>query len=331
MVKVWLQARVVHIVKVENPASFWPEQFPRPGSLPDDLVTELAGEHRLSFPVASYLCQLYSPLAAHLAQRARAQGSPLMLGVNGAQATGKSTAAAILVRLLEHQEGLRSCSLSIDDVYLTRAEREQLARRVHPLLLTRGVPGTHDLALTRQLFADLCAAGPDSQTPIPRFDKAADDRRPPEAFDVFSGRPDLVIFEGWCLGAVPQDEADLAMPCNALEREQDADGVWRRHVNQCLADYQSLFARLDLLLMLRAPSFEQIFEWRSLQESKLRNSLTPEQLASSRVMSDKQLRHFISHYERLTRWILQELPERADIVLQLNPQHRVDKILCHSV
>jgi D-glycerate 3-kinase len=40
-------------------------------------------------------------------------------------------------------------------------------------------------------------------------------------------------------------------------------------------------------------------------------------------MSDTQLERFISHYERLTRFILAEMPERADLVVGLDPERRV--------
>lgn len=314
-----------------DPRLLWPAHFDiEREELPDTLIDAVGTRLLLSREVATYLCHLYIPLAAHLAERAENSAEPLLLGINGAQATGKSTAAEILVCLLWERHGLRSCSLSIDDIYLTRAERRDLAERIHPLLMTRGVPGTHDLTLARQLFAALRAAGPATETAIPRFDKAADDRLAPERGDTFVGRPDIVVFEGWCVGAVPQPETELERPCNNLEREEDAECRWRRYVNRRLEDYQSLFGQLDTLVMLRAPSFEQVFQWRSLQERKLRDSLGPEQLKTSRVMTDEQLRVFISHYERLTRWILSELPERADVVLQLNPQHRVDNITTRS-
>jgi D-glycerate 3-kinase len=103
----------------------------------------------------------------------------------------------------------------------------------------------------------LLQARPESVTSLPRFDKASDDRVPRTAWPDFQGRPDVVILEGWCVGARPQDEAALLQPVNALEAREDAEGHWRRYANACLGgDYAAFFAGLDLHLMLRAPSFE---------------------------------------------------------------------------
>ncbi len=283
----------------------------------------LARHLRVSEALALYLARLYGPLAERLARCLPTRPQPLMLGINGAQGTGKSTAAEVIAHLLELR-GFGVCRLSIDDLYLTRAERQRLAEQVHPLLATRGVPGTHDTAQGLELLQALKHADADTQVSIPRFDKAQDDRRA-EA-DLWQGRPHLVVFEGWCVGARPQPETALEPPLNALEREDDASGLWRRFVNEQLADYQRLFACLDHLIMLKAPSFEQVYRWRSEQEAALEKQLKEEGRTGAHLMSAQELQRFIDHYERLTRWILSEMPERADLVLALNTDHRVERI-----
>ncbi len=272
--------------------------------------------------LSNELTRFYLPLAAWLAAQVK-NSEPLMIGVNGAQGSGKSTLCTLLAELLEKEFSLRCCVLSIDDLYLTRAERQEKAQRIHPLLMTRGVPGTHDVELGLQLFDQLRNATASSCTPIPRFDKATDDRGPEHLWDVFSGRPDLVLFEGWCVGAVAQDEALLEESVNPLEVSEDADNVWRCYVNQCLKeDYPSLFAPLDLLLMLKIPHWEMVMRWRSKQE---------EQLAVRRsgggVMDKAALQRFVMHYERLTRHQLIEMPARADLVFELNEEQRVVEII----
>jgi D-glycerate 3-kinase len=295
-----------------------------------DRAYTLVQDLQLPEVVARHLWRTYWPLAELLARTLRAGvRHPLILGINGAQGTGKSTGAHILARALNTQ-GWKVCQFSIDDLYLTREQRRTLAETVHPLFATRGVPGTHDVSMGMGLLEQLRSATPDTVTPLPRFDKAMDDRKPKPQWPVFTGRPDLIIVEGWCLGARPQPEAALIKPCNTFEEWEDPDNRWRNYVNERLKDYQDLFAQQDLLVMLKAPSFDQVFEWRSLQEEKLRQSLSESELVGSKVMSAKELMRFISHYERLTRWILEELPSRADVVLSLNSAHEIDQVVIHS-
>lgn len=243
-------------------------------------------------------------------RRAMAQTDGLFVaGICGAQGSGKSTLAAALAERFE-----RVAVLSLDDLYRTRAEREALAAEVHPLLLTRGAPGTHDVALG---LATIAALERGEAAPMPRFDKAADDRAPISQWPRGPEATELLILEGWCLGARPQPEAALAEPVNRLEREEDADGVWRRYANDALAgEYQTLFARIDLLTLLAAPSFDCVFGWRKQQEDELRQR-------TGGGMSDEELRRFIQHYERLTRHILAEMPPRADVVVELEADRSV--------
>ncbi|WP_414694141.1 kinase [Phenylobacterium sp.] len=260
--------------------------------------------------------RLHRPLVERIAAEARAAGRCWIVGVCGTQASGKSTLCAVVARLLE-EEGLRAAVISIDDLYLTREEREALAREVHPLLITRGVPGTHDVDLGLRLFDELARAG---SVRLPRFEKARDTRRPTQDWDSYEAPADVVLFEGWCVGARPQDEAALAQPVNALERDEDPDGAWRAYANTQLAGpYQALFGRLDRLVMLQAPGFETVLDWRREQEAKLRARLAAQGGDLSRTMDEAALVRFIAHYERLTRHILSEMPARADVLARLGP------------
>jgi len=255
------------------------------------------------------------PLAEALAERVHRSDSLVVIGLCGAQGSGKSTAAAVLCELLGRQE-LPALAVSIDDFYLPHAERQELARRVHPLLATRGVPGTHDVELAQAVIESLADAG---ETAVPAFDKATDDRRPRPEWRRVSGPLRAVILEGWCVGARPQTAAELAPPLNALERDEDARGIWRSHVNAALqGPYAALFARLSPLVLLAAPSFEVVLGWRREQEHKLRDRLQREGGDASRVMSDAAIARFISHYERITRHILAEMPARADHLIDLD-------------
>jgi D-glycerate 3-kinase len=247
-----------------------------------------------------------------LAERAREWradfGRTAVVGLCGAQGSGKSTIAAATVRLLQ-ADGLKAVTLSLDDFYLGRQARRWLAEKVHPLLGVRGPPGTHDSPLACAVLDGLL--GPDS-TPLPAFDKATDERRPKDQWRNLEGPMDVVILEGWCVGALPEAPGRLTDTVNGLEREMDPKGVWRTYVNRQLAGpYQALFGRLDRLVMLMAPGFEVVEGWRSEQEAKLRAK-------TGKGMSQFEVAKFVQHYERLTRWMLEEMPARADWLIPLD-------------
>ncbi|HSX56033.1 MAG TPA: kinase [Sphingomonas sp.] len=242
---------------------------------------------------------------------------PLILGICGSQGSGKSTLARGLVERL----GLRAAILSLDDLYLGKAARADLASDVHPLLATRGVPLTHDVALGCAILDAVKAGQP---VRLPRFDKASDEPLPQAQWEAIDGPLELLIFEGWCVGAAPQAEADLATPVNALERAEDPDGIWRRAANAALAGpYQDLFARVDRLVLLAAPGFEIVRDWRTQQEAELRATLAAQGRDPALAMTDSQIGRFIQHYERITRAILADMPERADLTLRLDPDRDV--------
>jgi D-glycerate 3-kinase len=260
----------------------------------------------------------YEPVVAWLRGKL-ARGAPFLLGINGAQGTGKTTLAAYIALALGEPGGRSVAVLSIDDFYLTKAERRQRARTVHPLLETRGVPGTHDIPMLRECLARLRGLGPGERCRLPRFDKAADDRADRSSWPEVAGPVDLVILEGWCVGSVAEPDAGLEEPVNVLEAEQDADGRWRRFVNEQLrCDYAELFAKLDALVFLQAPGFDAILRWRIEQEHKLGGSAAGR---GGGTMSDAQVRRFVRHFERITRNSLESVRSNADIVLELDEYH----------
>jgi D-glycerate 3-kinase len=252
--------------------------------------------------------------AAIAEARARRGGEGVVLiGVGGAQGSGKSTHC----RALAAASGGKVAQMSLDDVYFTRAERESLAEFRHPLFMTRGPPGTHDLRLLKETIRDLSHATPDSEMRLPRFDKAADDRAPVEAWPVFRGRPEAILLEGWCLGA-KRPASQMPGALNALEAQEDEDGRWRKAVLLELAqNYTKFFANwFDDFVFLQAPSFATVRRWRREQEEE----------TLGRALSEREvdeLDRFIEHFERITlgmmegdhgaRWVV-KLGEKRNVV-----------------
>jgi D-glycerate 3-kinase len=236
--------------------------------------------------------------------------SPRVLGISGLQGAGKSTLAATLVQQARGR-GEHALAVSLDDFYLTRRERVVLARSVHPLLVTRGAPGTHDLTLMLDTLSALLDPASKWPLQVPRFDKGADDRAPRNAWQVVKEPPALLVFEGWCLGVPPQAPAALESPVNALERDEDADGHWRRYVNARLADYGQAWKLIDSLIALQAPGWDIVRRWRGEAEP----SPGP---ATPHAMGAMALDRFLAHYERISRHALQSLPAHADVLVELD-------------
>ncbi|MDX1499751.1 MAG: kinase [Woeseiaceae bacterium] len=235
----------------------------------------------------------------------------------GAQGAGKSTFALFLANWLAHETGLRSIRVSLDDFYFGKAMRATLAQTVHPLLATRGVPGTHDVEAGRRALKALTDTDDPGPVTLPAFDKGSDERLPGTVGPVVDAPVDVVVFEGWCVGARPQPSELLAEPLNVLEAEGDPTGRWRGYVNERLAgDYAALFETLDALVYLRVPSFEKVREWRRRQEHELRER------RPGAGQTDAELAIFIMHYERLTRHMLDSVPGYADTVIDIDAGHR---------
>lgn len=248
--------------------------------------------------------------------------SPLFISINGAQGTGKSTLSCFLTHLIEASTEYNVVDISLDDFYATRQHREQLAKHTHPLLITRGVPGTHDLDLMTSTLSTLLEGKP---CHIPRFDKAMDDQLDRSQWTACTKPIDIILFEGWCNHSPIQTPDQLKPPINELEAQEDPEGIWRHYTNEQLKLYhQKIFQHANMNLMLKAPDFEQIYAWRSLQEDKLRqNTANSDQ---TRIMSDNELKRFIQHYERISRHTLKNLPATADIVIPINSDHSIKEV-----
>jgi D-glycerate 3-kinase len=274
--------------------------------------------------VSDYYLTLASEIALTAHQRITDLNSTLFVGVFGSQGSGKSTLADFLKLILEQQFNTSTVVMSLDDFYLTREQRQKLSTDIHPLLITRGVPGTHDIELLNNTIDQL--KNFDSSVPVrvPVFEKANDDRAPLADWQNISTKPKVIILEGWCVGVGPQLESELQIPVNDLERSMDKDAHWRGFVNQKLAgSYATVFNQLDKLVALVAPSFDCVHQWRSLQESKLIDKLEQAGLSTAETMSDEQITFFIAHYQRITEHALASLPSYANWCLAMDENHRI--------
>lgn len=276
--------------------------------------------HQLPSSYAETAQKWFTPLCEQLLKHQEGATKPFIVGINGSQGSGKSTLTSFIEYYLSSVHGKQVVSLSIDDFYFDQSQRNALAIKVHPLLATRGVPGTHNIPLALDTLRNLDSG---SRTLLPRFDKATDNPFPTEQWPVIASSPDFIILEGWCVGATPQSQSELKPPINHLEEVEDPLGIWRSFVNTELAgDYQTLFAKIDYRIMLKAPSFDCVFQWRLEQEHKLAKKAAKN---STGVMSDEEVANFVQHYQRITEHALRQLPKKSDTVFYLDETRTITK------
>jgi D-glycerate 3-kinase len=273
--------------------------------------------------VGDYLWPLVQDMAA--SYKLRTEITPWIVGLQGTQGSGKSTVCLFIKTLLEECFDLNIVVLSIDDFYKTRQERIQLAKDIHPLFVTRGVPGTHDVRLAESTIQQLSELSENQACKIPSFNKAIDDRLEQSDWNEVKGSVDIILFEGWCMGVSAQSSAALKQPINDLEKKEDPECIWREYVNENLKNqYRSLFEKIDNLIVLQAPSFKCVYQWRALQETKLHEKNID--VENTMVQTPKQVERFISHYERLTRFALMTLSEQASWVITLDTHHNMKSL-----
>ncbi len=247
-----------------------------------------------------------------------------IIGLSGGQGAGKSTITGVLKLILKKKYGLNLCVFSIDDFYKTKAERIKMSKNIHSLFLTRGVPGTHDLSLLNNTIRKL-KQKKFKTVSIPKFDKSIDDRSQKYRWQKIKHKPHIIIFEGWCIGAIHQRNVELRKPLNQIEKEYDTDLKWRRTVNNLIKNqYKKLFDKIDKLVYLKVPHFNYILEWRWLQEQKMK--LTSK---NKKTMSKSQVKKFIMFYERITKSMNKNYSKISDLTIFLDKKHRSKKMRFH--
>lgn len=278
-------------------------------------LIKLAKELQIESISYEFLFKIVIPLSAYF-NSFPIRENPYFICFTGGQGSGKTSLSEFVQLVLQKGCHKRTIGFSIDDIYKTKKEREVLSNSVHPLCKIRGVPGTHNIQLGLDTINSLSNASSYNLTPIPSFSKPLDEHEPRKNWLSYKGKPDFIFFDAWCGGARPISEENWEPPMNILEEEEDPDGIWSKWSNRELAgDYQELFGRFDVLLIIKVPSMKDVFESRWLQEKTL-DKLTIDPDLKKRIMTKKQVYRFVMHYERLTRYILEEIPYFADIVLE---------------
>ena len=245
-----------------------------------------------------------------------------IIGLSGGQGAGKSTITGILKLILKKKYGLNICVFSIDDFYKTKNERLRMSKKEHPLFITRGVPGTHDIALLNQTIRKL-KQKKFRTVLIPKFDKSKDDRYRKNKWQKIKTKPDIIIFEGWCVGTTHQNNNELKRPINLIEKKYDENLKWRKTVNNLIKKrYKNIFNKIDKLVFLKVPNFNYIIKWRWLQEQKMK--LTTK---SKKTMSKTEVKEFIMFYERLTKHMIKNYSKISDLTIFLDKKHRSKKMI----
>lgn len=290
-----------------------------------DLIGGFIYRHQLSPKFIEIAQKWFIPLTETLRMHHDGAEGPFFVGVNGCQGSGKSTLSEFMVDYLTDVHGLNVITLSLDDFYFSKATRLALSIKIHPLLATRGVPGTHDVETLKETLIEL--KNQSYPLSIPRFNKATDNPFEQSQWLQVEKPVDIVIMEGWCWGVNAQPAGLLTDPINALEAQEDTTSAWRHYVNRQLkVAYEPLYNVIDYWIMLKAPDFSCVETWRCEQEHKLRTTLgviDGDTSNHSGLMTDKQIRHFIQYYQRLTEFSLQTLPSRCDAVFELNETRNI--------
>ncbi len=268
------------------------------------------------------LKKIYIPLAFWIYSKSKKKKF-LIIGLSASQGSGKTTVAAILKIILKIFFKKNICVISIDDFYKTLRDRKKMAEQKHPLFKTRGVPGTHDINLIKKFFISI-KKKKFKKIKIPKFNKSTDDRFKKEKWYKINKKPEIIILEGWCVGAKAKAYSTLTKPVNSLEKNEDKDLKWRKIVNEKLQkEYKKVFSMVDHYIFMKAPSFKIVFKWRLLQENKLRMKTR----SKNKVMTYNGIKRFVMFYQRITLQMIADLSKSASVVMLLSKNHDVKKIL----
>ena len=266
--------------------------------------------------IKSYLI----PLCFWISKKANIK-KPYFVGLAGGQGTGKTTTSSLIKIILSKYFKLDVFRISIDDFYKTRKERISLSKRIHPMLLTRGVPGTHDINMMLNFFKK-SKSKKFKRLKLPIFNKAIDDRFSKKHWYDLKKKPDVIIFEGWCVGAKSEKNNTLKKTINSMEKTKDQKQIWRKYVNdQLKSKYKKLYSQLNCLIYLKAKDFSLLQKWRLKQERKL--WVKSKKNLNTKIMSKGNVLTFMQTYQRVTQNMFKYTPKYASVIINLNSNHQI--------
>ncbi|AWB56396.1 MULTISPECIES: kinase [unclassified Colwellia] len=287
------------------------------------MLTTFIKQHKLPEKFRLTAKDYFQPLAERIFSQFSKSSRPYFVGINGCQGSGKSTLTDYIGEYLTKTHKLNIVVMSLDDFYFTGEKRQELSRDIHPLLATRGVPGTHDMAMLENTLIKLKAK--ETGFTIPRFNKATDEPYPQEQWQVIEKPIDIILLEGWCWGVKPQTAEQLISPVNELELKHDKNGAWRNYVNQQLQQYyQPLYAQMDFWLALQAPSFDCVYKWRLEQEEKLKAN--NQGLSNSKIMQSDGILNFTQYFQRLSVQACNTISQSADAIFYLDYARNITSV-----
>ena len=269
------------------------------------------------------LKKVYIPVSFWIENEYKKKGKTLFLGFSGGQGSGKTTVTGILKIILKKFFKRRIHVSSIDDFYKTLKDRNKMSYKIHPLFKTRGVPGTHDINLLKK-YLKAVKKKKFKKIRLPKFEKLEDDRLKKKYWFSIKKKPEIVILEGWCVGAKHQPNFLIKKPVNTLEKYEDKNLKWRKYSNEKLKkEYKKLFAMIDHFIFMKIPNFKMVFKWRLLQENKLKKKSH----SNKKNMSYNEIKRFIMFYERITLQMLKDLSKSASVIMLLKKNHEIGKVL----
>ena len=269
------------------------------------------------------LKKIYIPISFWIENKYKKKGETLILGFSGGQGSGKTTVSGILKIILKKFFKRNLHIISIDDFYKTLNDRDKMSHKIHPLFKIRGVPGTHDINLVKKFF-NIIKKNQFEKIKLPRFEKARDNRAKKKYWFNIKQKPEIVILEGWCVGAKPQSNSLIKKPINTLEKHEDRDLIWRKYANKKLKkEYKQLFSMIDHFIFMKIPNFRMVLKWRLLQENKLKKKSH----SKEKIMSFNEIERFIMFYQRITLQMVKDLSKSASVVMLLKKNHEIKKVL----